>query len=148
MIKDITNLFKNTDSNLIKNQIEKGGIVLGLKMEGQAGLLVKNVKLSDAIQSAISKKSGVGGFISTDELPHYGITAEEKIAVEKSFSCSKKDAVVFVAADKIKSAKAVELISGMIETIKTKKPVKTPVKRIKKTVKKQTAKKKKSKKKK
>lgn len=131
MVKDITDMLKKTESNLIRNQIEKGGIVLGVKIDGKAGLLVKDVKLSDKIQSVVSKKAGVGGFISTDELPHYGITAEEKIAVEKAFSCSKKDVVVFVAAEKPKAEKAVEIISAKVKNL-VKKPSKTKKKTKKK----------------
>ena len=35
MTKDITNLLKNTESNLIENLVEKGNIVLGVKINGQ-----------------------------------------------------------------------------------------------------------------
>lgn len=144
MVKDITNLLKNTASNLIGNLIAKGSVVLGIKIAGIAGLLVKDVKLSDTIQSAVSKKAGTGGFISTDELPHYGITADEKIAIEKEFSCSKKDVVVFVAAERDKAEKAVELISEIIKN--RKMPKKTVKTKVKKSVKKPSKIKKKTKK--
>ncbi|MBI5573759.1 MAG: hypothetical protein HY919_04295 [Elusimicrobia bacterium] len=146
MVKDITNLLKNTASNLIGNLIAKGSVVLGVKIAGIAGLLVKDIKLSDKIQSAVSKKAGTGGFISTDELPHYGITADEKIAIEKEFSCSKKDIVVFVAAEKSKAEKAVELISEMMKN--QRMPKKTVKTKVKKSVKKPFKAKKKIKKKK
>ncbi|PIU83733.1 MAG: hypothetical protein COS68_02465 [Elusimicrobia bacterium CG06_land_8_20_14_3_00_38_11] len=146
MVKNITNLLKKTESNLIGNLIVKGSVVLGIKIAGISGLLVKDVKLSNKIQSEISKKAGAGGFISTDELPHYGITAGEKIAIEKEFSCSKKDVVVFVAAEKSKAEKAVELISEIMKNQKIpKKTVKT---KVKKSVKKPSKTKKKIKKKK
>ncbi|MFA5780231.1 MAG: hypothetical protein WC947_08855 [Elusimicrobiota bacterium] len=146
MVKDITNLLKNTESNLIENLIAKGSVVLGVKIVGIAGLLVKDVKLSDTLQSAVSKKAGAGGFISTDELPHYGITADEKIAIEKEFSCSKKDVVVFVAAEKSKAEKAVELISEMMKNQRI--PKKTVKIKVKKSAKKPSKMKKKIKKKK
>lgn len=146
MVKDITNLLKNTESNLIGNLITKGSTVIGVKIDGKAGFLVKDVKLSDKIQSAVSKKAGAGGFISTDELPHYGITADEKIAIEKEFSCSKKDVVVFVAAEKSKAEKSVELIAEMIKN--QKMPKRTVKTKVKKSVKKPSKTKKKIKKKK
>ena len=77
--------------------------------------MVNDVKFSDLVQAEITKKAGVNGFISTDELPHYGLTVEEKIAIEKAFSCSKKDAVAFVAAEKTKAEKAIEIIDKMVK---------------------------------
>jgi glutamyl-tRNA(Gln) amidotransferase subunit E len=39
----------------------------------------------------------VGGIFHTDEMPAYGVTAEEVEALRKALNASKKDAVVFVA---------------------------------------------------
>ncbi|OGS43857.1 MAG: hypothetical protein A2539_06305 [Elusimicrobia bacterium RIFOXYD2_FULL_34_15] len=133
MIKDITKIFKNTESNIIKNLISSGSIVLGIKVEGKAGLLVKDIKLSDELQKKISKSAKIAGFISTDELPHYGITSKEKSAIEKEFSCKKNDTVVFIAAEKSKAEKAVDIIDAEMKGKKavTKKSVKTKKKTTK-----------------
>ncbi|MDD5687620.1 MAG: hypothetical protein PHE88_07305 [Elusimicrobia bacterium] len=126
MIKDITKILQKTESNLIKNLVASGAIVLGVKIKNKAKLLIDDVKFSDTLQLEISKKAKIGGFISTDELPHYGISKAEKKAIEKEFSCGKKDVVVFVAAEKSKAEKAIELISEEMEKkeIKIKKPAK------------------------
>ena len=71
---------------------------------------------------------------------------ELKIAIEKEFSCSKKDVVVFVAAEKSKAEKAVELISEIMKN--QTMPKKTVIIKVKKSVKKLPKTKKKIKKKK
>ncbi|OGS33222.1 MAG: hypothetical protein A2474_01035 [Elusimicrobia bacterium RIFOXYC2_FULL_34_12] len=148
MIKDITKIFQKTNSHIIKNLISSGSIVLGIKIEGKAGLLVKDVKYSDNLQEKITKGAKIPGFMSTDELPHYGLTKDEKVKIEKAFDCKKKDVVVFVAAETTKAKKAIEIIEAEMKKAKIKTPKKIVSKEKKKTVKAKNTKKAKNKKKK
>lgn len=134
MVKDITQVLRNTGSNVVKNAISSGSIALGVKIDGKTGLLVKNERLSDLLQKKISEATGIPGFISTDELPNYGITAAEKNAIEKTFDCGKKDIVVFVVAEKSKAEKAMEIIPPVMQKAIAKKQAKAKKpKKIKKT---------------
>ncbi|MEW6557544.1 MAG: GAD domain-containing protein [Elusimicrobiota bacterium] len=144
MVKDITTLLKNTESHLLKNIIHAGGVVLGVKIKGKTGVLVKDEEFSDRLQAEVAKKTGVGGFISTDELPRYGISAKEKAEIEKDFNCLKKDVIVFVAADKEKAEKAIQIIENeMTKRVEVKRERKKKIAKTKKTSKKIKSKKKK-----
>ncbi len=151
MIKDISSLFKKTSSHIIAETIKAGGAVLGLEVDKFNGILVKNDKLSNLLQDEIVAKAGVHGFISTDELPQYGINLDDKKKILKAFSCGKDDVVVIVADIRAKAEAALKIIEQKISErqAKTKgKPKKTvkPAKKVKKTNPKKAAKAKKAKK--
>jgi len=114
MIKDISSLFKETNSQLVKSVIEGGGVVMGLKVESFAGVLIKEKKFTDGISKKAEGETGIKGFISTDELPKYGINNETKKMIEDSFDCKEKDIVVLVADQKSKTQKALEILEKEI----------------------------------
>ncbi|MBN1384230.1 MAG: hypothetical protein JW983_05025 [Elusimicrobia bacterium] len=149
MVKDITQILRNTDSHVVKNSISSGNVALGVKVVGKTGLLVKNKRLSDNLQKKISDAAGIPGFISTDELPRYGIIVAEKNDIEKAFGCTKKDVVVFVVAERTKAEKAMEVISSVmaaakpVRAAKKAKKAKKKIKKIKKKAKKKSKKKRK-----
>ncbi len=102
-MKDITDLFSSTKSGLIKGIISRGGVVLGEKVENFKNVLVKDPAFAEGIAKTMEKKAGVKGFISTDELPSFGISAGEKHEIEKMFGCGENDIVVLVADKKEKA---------------------------------------------
>ncbi|UZE92487.1 MAG: hypothetical protein IB616_01355 [Methanosarcinales archaeon] len=109
-MEDVTNIFGNTGSGLIKGIIERGGVVLGEKIEGFAGVLVGDKAYADALQKKVEEQTGVKGYISTDELPAYGISKEEKEAIESGFGVKGNDVVILVADEETKARKALEVI--------------------------------------
>lgn len=155
MNKDITGIFQNTESNLLRSIIQGGGKALGTVIQGKAGLLVKDVKFSDALQKEVEKSTGIKGFISTDELPRYGISAAEKGKALSAFSAGAKDVVVFVAGEASEGEKALQIIeTGMakkaapkmgkvISKKKAKKAPARPAKKSRKAPRKKTGKRKK-----
>lgn len=120
MSKELTSLFSKTASHIIEGVIKSGGIVGGVKIIGGNGILLKNNKLSNRVQDEIIAKTGVKGFISTDELPQYGINAVDKKKIMVSCGASAKDVVVLVADQKEKVLPALDIIATMLAG-KTKK---------------------------
>lgn len=96
-MKDVTDLFSNTKSGLMKGIISRGGVILAEKVENFKDVLVKDPAFAEGVAKTMEKKTGVKGFISTDELPAFGISAGEKHDLEKTFECGENDIVVLVA---------------------------------------------------
>jgi glutamyl-tRNA(Gln) amidotransferase subunit E len=102
-MKDVTDLFSSTKSGLMKGIISRGGVILGEKVENFKGVLVGDPAFADGVAKIMEKKAGVKGFISSDELPAFGISEGEKHQLEKIFECSGNDIVVLVADTKEKA---------------------------------------------
>lgn len=108
-MRDITDLFSETKSGLIKGIISKGGSVLAQKVENFKNVLVENPEAAEEIAKTMEKKAGVKGFITTDEIPAFGISAKEKHQIEKEFGLDEEDIVVMVADEKDKAAEGLEV---------------------------------------
>ena len=102
-MKDVTDLFSSTKSGLMKGIISRGGVVLGEKVENLKGVLEGDPAFAEGVAKTMGKKVGVKGFISTDELPAFGISEGEKHQLEKTFECGGNDIVVLVADKKEKA---------------------------------------------
>jgi len=135
MSKELTSLFSRTASHIIAGVIKSGGIVGGVKIVGGNGILLKNNKLSNRVQEEIIVKTGVKGFISTDELPQYGINAEDKKKIMAYCEASAKDVVVLVADQKEKVLPALDIIASLLAG-KTKKAAPKPKQKAAKPAKK------------
>lgn len=120
-MKDISDLFGQTHSNLIRDILDRGGVVLGMKVENFAGVLLENEALALEIERRLEETTGIKGYISTDELPRYGILAEEKKAIEKTFGVKKKDVVILIAEEKKKARKALKIVEEEIAKHRTQK---------------------------
>lgn len=120
MIQDLTSLFSKTASHIIAGVIKGGGIVGGVKISGANGVLLENSKLSNLVQKEIMEKAGVKGFISTDELPQYGINSDDKKLILSACKATNKDVVVLVADKKDNTLAALKIIASLLAG-KTKK---------------------------
>jgi Glu-tRNA(Gln) amidotransferase subunit E-like FAD-binding protein len=140
MIQDLTSLFSKTASHIIDGVIKNGGIVGGVKISGANGVLMENDRLSNLVQKEIMDKAGVRGFISTDELPQYGINADDKKKILSACKAAAEDVVVLVADQRDKTMTALEIIASMLSG-KTKKAAPKPKKKAAKPAKKAKAKK-------
>ncbi|MCX9013861.1 MAG: Glu-tRNA(Gln) amidotransferase subunit GatE, partial [Candidatus Methanoperedens sp.] len=79
-IVDVSQLFANSGSKVIKKAIDKKGVVLAVNLPGFSGIVGRELQPGRRLGTEFSdraKKSGVGGIFHTDELPNYGITEEE-----------------------------------------------------------------------
>ena len=94
---DVTGLFAGTGSAILK----KAKKILAVRLNGFSGLVGYEIQPGRRLGTEMSdyaKKCGVGGIFHTDELPAYGITAEEVTALHNSLGTSENDCLVLVAA--------------------------------------------------
>lgn len=91
---DITEIFRNTGSKIVKNFLDDKGVVLAVKMPGFFGLLKGKLGPELAQYAKISK---VKGIFHSDELPAYGISDSEVKAVREKLALKDKDAFALVA---------------------------------------------------
>ncbi len=99
---DVTGLFKDTKSKVIRKAVDKKQKVLAVKLAGFNGLtgreLMPGFRLGSELSDYAKFWGRVGGIFHTDEvLANYGITPEEVKALRDAVDASEGDAVVFVA---------------------------------------------------
>ena len=99
---DVTAIFKDTKSKVIRKAVDKNHKVLAVKLVGFAGLtgreLMPNFRLGTELSDRAKFWGRVGGIFHTDEvLANYGITPDETATVRKAVGAAEADAVVFVA---------------------------------------------------
>ncbi|OWJ55232.1 glutamyl-tRNA(Gln) amidotransferase subunit E [Pyrodictium delaneyi] len=114
-IVDVTNVFRNTKSKIISKVVKKGGKVLAVKLPGFHGILGVEVQPGRRFGTELADYArfwgGVDGIFHTDELPGYGITAEEVEELYKATKAVKgRDAVVIVADEESKARKALQAV--------------------------------------
>jgi len=98
---DVADVFKDTKCKVIRKAIDKNQKAMAVKLPSFAGLLgrelVPNFRLGTELSDRAKFWGRVGGIFHTDEMPNYGITAEEVEALRKAVEAREGDAVVFVA---------------------------------------------------
>ena len=110
---DVTQIFENTGSSVIKRAIKKG-CVLALRLRGFGGIVGAEIQPDRRLGSEFSdraKKAGVGGIFHTDELPAYGITDAEVGALRDFVGADAEDCVVIVADLRDRAAGAIEAVA-------------------------------------
>ena len=114
---DVTQIFENTGSSVIKRAITKG-CVLALRLRGFGGMVGAEIQPDRRLGSEFSdraKKAGVGGVFHTDELPAYGITDAEVDALRDFVGAEAEDCVVIVADLCDRAADALNEVSERAE---------------------------------
>lgn len=113
-IEDVTDVFSDTDSGVIKSVLPEGK-VLAIKLEGFDGLLGKEVqpdrRFGTELLGYAKVYGGVEGIFHTDELPDYGITEEEVEKVKDQLGAGGSDAVVMIADEENKAKKGIEAVA-------------------------------------
>jgi glutamyl-tRNA(Gln) amidotransferase subunit E len=100
---DVTALFKETKSTVLKKAKKIHAIVL----KGFAGLVGREIQPERRLGSEMSdyaKKCGVGGIFHTDELPAYGVTAEEVATLRSHLHAAEQDCVIIASGTSEKQA--------------------------------------------
>lgn len=121
---DVTELCRESGSRLLK----KAPMVLAIRLNKFAGLVGREIQPGRRFGSEMSdyaKKCGVGGLFHTDELPAYGVTAEEVTAIRNALSAGDHDCVVLVADTPDKCRCAIELIKRRAEMAFSEVPKET-----------------------
>ena len=98
---DVTRIFKDTKSKVIRKAVDKNQKVLAVKLSGFEGLLgrelMPNFRLGTELSDRAKFWGRVGGIFHTDEMPNYGIIMEEVKAIRNAVGATECDCVVFVA---------------------------------------------------
>ena len=113
-IEDLSSVFERTASNVIK---KAGGEVSGVCLRGFSGILGTELQPERRFGSELAdfaNKYGVG-LMHTDELPAYGITAEEVEQMKRTFDATEADCVVIVAAERERAEKALKAVLSRAE---------------------------------
>ena len=93
---EVTHLFKESGSKILK----KAKMILAIRLNRFAGLVGREIQPGRRLGSEMSdyaKKCGVGGLFHTDELPAYGVSAEEVRILKDALSAGEDDCVIIVA---------------------------------------------------
>ncbi len=118
---DLSSIFKETESKLIKSALEKSQKVFGFKVPKFKGLFKWNVqegkRLARDIVEYVKYFTGVKGFIHSDELPGYGISKEIS-AIEKVLKIGEEDAFVLLIGDEDLMREAYEKIVERLNSYK------------------------------
>lgn len=108
-IVDVTSIFTCSSSKVIQKTMERKGKVLGILLPGFKGYVGRELQPGYRLGTEFSWRAkilvGVGGIFHSDELPNYGITAEEVLSVQKMLSCTEKDAFVLIADEEKKAGR-------------------------------------------
>lgn len=121
-IIDVTHIFKNSESKVIKNALDDNGVVMALKLPKFKGFVGREIQPGRRLGTEFSDRAkvfaGVGGIFHTDELPKYGITEKDVAAINKELGCTKDDAFVIVADKQFKCEIALNsVLDRAIETL-------------------------------
>lgn len=111
---DVTALFRETGSAILK----RAKAIHAVCLRGYDGLVGKEIQPGRRLGSEMSdyaKKCGVGGLFHTDELPAYGVTADEVSALKGAVGAGPNDCVVLVADTKKKVTCAIGQIQRRAE---------------------------------
>lgn len=117
-VLDLTEELKDTNSKIVKKELEKNGKIYGIKIKGFKGIfgwqLMPNRRFGTEVADYVRALAGLGGLFHSDELPNYGITKEEVEKVNKLLSIEDQDAFVLIVGPKEKLDTATNTILDRI----------------------------------
>ena len=115
---DVTETFADTDSGVVRGALDAGGEVWAVRLEGFDGIVGEEIQPDRRLGTELSdhaKRHGAGGIFHTDELPAYGVTEEEVVALREAVDAGEADAVAMVAAGPDVAKAAVEAAADRAE---------------------------------
>ena len=130
---DVSDVFRRTKCTVIRKALDKGQKVLAVKLQKFGGVLKRELMPGFRVGTEMSDRAKfwgrVGGIFHTDEMPAYGVTAEEVETLRKATEAREEDAIVFVAdtAENVQDAlkavveRAQEAIDGVPAETRTAK---------------------------
>jgi len=131
---DVTDVFKQTKCKVLRKALDKNQQVLAVKLPKFSEFLKRELMPGFRLGTEMADRARfwgrVGGIFHTDELPAYGITAEEVEKLRKAVKAEERDAIIFVAdkpentKDALKAVvdRAREAIEGVPQETRTSNP--------------------------
>ncbi|MFX1508769.1 MAG: Glu-tRNA(Gln) amidotransferase subunit GatE [Promethearchaeota archaeon] len=114
-IHDVSELFRQSKSKVIKAALKRNEGVYALVLPGFTGFVGREIQPGRRLGSEFADYAkfwgGVQGLFHTDELPNYGITAEEVSQLRSNIKAETKDAVIIVAASESASMEALKAVA-------------------------------------
>ena len=115
---EVSNIFRNTKSKLIKKVIQNNGKVTAIKAQKFNELIgkekQKGTRLGRDISSLV-KFFGYGGIFHSDELPNYGITEDECKEINNILNNQKNDAFIILTGKSDNMEIAVKSIENRLK---------------------------------
>lgn len=117
-LADVSNHFSATTSSMISESMANGAVMKALPLPGLLGHLGTKMFDEDGAQlprlgrelAGAAKLAGVKGIFHADELPAYGITAEEVASVRQALKLGENDAFVLCCAPPWQATLALEAV--------------------------------------
>ncbi len=106
----MTGIFKDTKSAVVRAELDKGNILLGVRLPGLKGLL--KGKLGPQVAQYARALAGVKGIFHGDELPGYGISPQETEDTKKALNVSADDSFALVCGTQLQCKKALDAVLG------------------------------------
>jgi len=117
--RDVTDVFADTESGVIRGALDDGGEVHAVPLFGFDGLVGRELQEDRRLGTEFSdhaKRHGAGGIFHTDELPAYGVTEDEVAALREAVDAGEEDAVAIVADGPETAAQSIEAVAERAET--------------------------------
>ncbi|MDL0126857.1 Glu-tRNA(Gln) amidotransferase subunit GatE [Halobacterium salinarum] len=117
--QDVTDVFADTESGVIRGALDDGGEVHAVVLHGFDGLVGRELQADRRLGTEFSDhatRHGAGGIFHTDELPAYGVTAAEVAALRDAVGAGGDDAVAIVADDPETAAQSIQAVAERAET--------------------------------
>ena len=118
-VTDVTDVFADTDSGVIRGALGSDGKVTAVPLFGFDGTVGREIQPDRRLGTELSdhaKRHGAGGIFHPDELPAYGVTETEVAALREAVGAGEEDAVAIVAAEPETADLAIEAAAERAET--------------------------------
>ena len=123
-LHDVSSLFSSTASGMVAEGLSSGSSVMALPLKGLQGRLGTKTSDEDGAQlprlgrelAGAAKLAGVKGIFHADDLPAYGITADEVKAVRAHLKLNDSDAFVLCCAPSWQATLALEAVLDRART--------------------------------
>jgi glutamyl-tRNA(Gln) amidotransferase subunit E len=113
---NVTEIFANTKTKLVRKSVDAGGIVLAARLQGFEGMLGTEISPNRRLGSEISdyaKLAGVGGIIHSDESwSQYGFADDEIGALHQVLDMHKGDGLMLITGPESVCKEAIAFASG------------------------------------
>jgi len=117
--QEVSDILIQTDSNVLRRSLSGSGVARAVRLAGFDGLVGRELLPGRRLGTEFAdhaKRHGAGGVFHTDELPAYGITEEEVLALRRGVGAGPDDAVVLVVEEPAVVDMAIDAVVERAET--------------------------------